>query len=193
MTLKRKASFTTTTSPRAPSSYNGAVAPVPFFTGDVITIDETPRHLHSRTRKRFKNDRPDDQTVYERTMQWLYSAQKQMKHCEPSLSSTPIEADPDEPPYTIPTTPDPTQLTLRKFFQPVVTSSHVQPGTGANCHSTVTSVVGVNSTFQSASSGSTATSMEVDRDMCMEVDIPSDTSPSPSTSQKKWVGGIGWM
>ena len=65
MTLKRKASYTTIISPRSvSSSYNASVAPVPFMTGDVVTIDETPRHMHSRTRKRFKNDRPDEQTVY---------------------------------------------------------------------------------------------------------------------------------
>lgn len=64
MSLKRKASFTTLTSPRPSSSYNATVSPVPVCPGDVITIDETPRHLHSRTRKRFKNDRPDDQSLY---------------------------------------------------------------------------------------------------------------------------------
>lgn len=51
MSLKRKASFPT-------------IAAVTPFCPEAVVVDDTPRHLNSRTRKRFRNDRPDDQTVY---------------------------------------------------------------------------------------------------------------------------------
>lgn len=53
MGVKRKASFTTIASPGTPCCSE-----------TIVTIDETPKHLHSRTRKRFRDDRPDDETVY---------------------------------------------------------------------------------------------------------------------------------
>lgn len=54
MALKRKASFSAIASPNAL-----VTAP-----GELMMIDETPKHLNSRTRKRFRNDRPDDEVVY---------------------------------------------------------------------------------------------------------------------------------
>ncbi|KAI1463224.1 uncharacterized protein F4812DRAFT_447540 [Daldinia caldariorum] len=37
----------------------------------------TPSHLHSRTMKRFRNSRPSDEEIHERTLNMLYTAQKQ--------------------------------------------------------------------------------------------------------------------
>lgn len=210
MTLKRKASFTTVISPRAASSYNASVVPVPFLTGDVIAIDENPRHLHSRTRKRFKNDRPEDQSVYgestgevfhnhsllgltvstDKTMQFLYSAQKQMKYGDSGLSPTSTETDTYESAHTLPTAPDPMQQTLQKFFQPVRTSTHTLSN---NVQNGVTFGTHDNSNFGSASSNMVAGSMDVDVEMSMDIDMPSDASSSSNDSDKRWVGGIGWM
>lgn len=211
MTLKRKASYTTIISPRsASSSYNASVTPVPFMTGDVITIDEKPKHMHSRTRKRFKNDRPDKQTIYsettrsldfrlqpvktdysiDKTMQFLYSAQKQLKHCDSSVSSTPTDTDEDETMKTLPTTLDPTQLSLRKFFQPAHTSIPALSGSTANNTQKGTAY---GSHFGSATSGVATSSMDVDVEMCMEIDTPGDASSASNGAQKRWVGGIGWM
>lgn len=53
MSLKRKASFIAL--PTSPS------APAPSEWG--MVIDGSP-HLHSRTRKRFRDDRPSDQVIY---------------------------------------------------------------------------------------------------------------------------------
>ena len=53
MSLKRKASFIAL--PSSPS------APAPSEWG--MVIDGSP-HLHSRTRKRFRDDRPSDQVIY---------------------------------------------------------------------------------------------------------------------------------
>jgi hypothetical protein len=64
MSLKRKASFTTITSPCPNSSRHSSVSQSQFLAGHLVTIEETPRHLHSRTRKRFRPDRRDEQTIY---------------------------------------------------------------------------------------------------------------------------------
>lgn len=53
MSLKRKASF-----PSAVSMGMGTY-PDPH-----VYINDVPRHLNSRTRKRFRDDRPDEQTIY---------------------------------------------------------------------------------------------------------------------------------
>lgn len=53
MSLKRKASF----SAASPSSPLSLVSEWP-------TAVDTPKHLHSRTRKRFRDDRPNDAVVY---------------------------------------------------------------------------------------------------------------------------------
>ena len=54
MSLKRKASF--------PPN----VAPV--IAGPSVSMDDAPQHLHCRTRKRFRNDRPDDDTIYGKSL-----------------------------------------------------------------------------------------------------------------------------
>jgi hypothetical protein len=125
MGVKRKASFTTIASPGTPCCSE--------------TIDETPKHLHSRTRKRFRDDRPDDETVYgeigpsaillaglscmihirltvpEKTIRLLFSAQK--KSVSYSLSSSDESTTLSSPP-SLPEPLDPRQQTLRKYFQP---------------------------------------------------------------------------
>jgi hypothetical protein len=53
MSLKRKAEFTAV--PSSPS------APAPSEWGMMI---DGNTHLHSRTRKRFRDDRPSDQVIY---------------------------------------------------------------------------------------------------------------------------------
>lgn len=50
MNLKRKASF--------------AVAMSPGAIEQTAAVDDIPKHLNSRTRKRFKDDRPCDEIIY---------------------------------------------------------------------------------------------------------------------------------
>lgn len=57
MSLKRKASFTAL--PTSPS------VPAPSEWGMVI---DGSTHLHSRTRKRFRDDRPSDQVIYRKSL-----------------------------------------------------------------------------------------------------------------------------
>lgn len=131
MTLKRKASFSLIASPNAAGT-------VP---GEFTSIDETPKYLNSRTRKRFRDNRPDDEIVYrkclaqspqlcfpyprtdpqltgvENTLRWLFSAQQQ-PHPDP-----PADEDTSTEPLPLPETIDPRQQTLHRFFQPAQPSS----------------------------------------------------------------------
>lgn len=66
MAFKRKASFSAIVSPITPGT-------VP---GDSPTIDETPKHLNSRTRKRFRDNRPSDEVVYGK-----YSSPNAIPYC----------------------------------------------------------------------------------------------------------------
>ncbi|OAX79874.1 hypothetical protein ACJ72_05806 [Emergomyces africanus] len=132
MALKRKASFTTITSPSGHSYYNhspspcSSPVPMPFLGTATITVDEPPRHLHSRTRKRFRNDRPDEQSIYDKTLQWLFSAQRKQSSAAQSGHTNNLDNIISPPAAEIPqqSSIDPNQQTLQRFFQPVRASSH---------------------------------------------------------------------
>ncbi|OOF96079.1 hypothetical protein ASPCADRAFT_130397 [Aspergillus carbonarius ITEM 5010] len=102
MSLKRKASISGLVTPR----------PAPILAGQSFMPDDTPKHLHSRTRKRFRNDRPDDEVVYENTLRWLFTAQQQHRASTPATN----EDEPEHVPS--PEIVDPRQQTLLKFFRP---------------------------------------------------------------------------
>ncbi|KAL2013184.1 hypothetical protein VTN00DRAFT_709 [Thermoascus crustaceus] len=185
MALKRKASFTMTSSSNA----------TPSFPGAVVTLDEPPRHLNSRTRKRFRNDRPDDQTVYENTLRWLFSAQKKQQQ----VTSLPMDEDmsmslePSEPePF------DPRQQTLHKFFQPARTVSSStnassipqQTDSIADVH-TMRDAADTGSATSSVKSGSGSPSSQImDLETYLEMECRQDGS---ECADKRWVGGIRWM
>jgi len=209
MALKRKASFTTVVSPRSSFSSRDSSPPSLFLSCNVATIDETPRHLHSRTRKRFRNDRPDDQTVYDNTLRWLFSAQQQQQqHVSSPISCSPgPTAENPSTPFT--STIDPSQHTLRRFFQPLRASSPTIPtrmdlGSSfvknnmtleAQCVDFTMCAGNLESGLcmsESISSNPRSDGMDIDIDMQMEIDSAIDI-PSPSIGGKKWVGGIGWM
>ncbi|KAJ5789564.1 uncharacterized protein N7518_006575 [Penicillium psychrosexuale] len=103
MSLKRKASFIAL--PTSPS------APAPSEWG--MVIDGSP-HLHSRTRKRFRDDRPSDQVIYQNTLRWIFSAQKQQE----STQATDMDTMDSEPTPETPEVLDPRQQTLHRFFHP---------------------------------------------------------------------------
>ncbi|GLA53622.1 hypothetical protein CBS63078_7812 [Aspergillus niger] len=116
MSLKRKASVPSLTSSN----------PAPVLSRPSFVADDSPKHLHSRTRKRFRNDRPDDEVVYENTMRWLFTAQQQQQHQAPTPSIDEDEATEPEP---VPSSEivDPRQQTLLKFFRPSQsTPSHIR-------------------------------------------------------------------
>lgn len=111
MALKRKrscsnsspastSSFTTSTSrgsqspTPAPRLFNGAMdleTPIPsnpvlswnMDVGKLSSLD-----LNSRTRKRFRDNRPNENIIHETTMDKLFSAQRQFPHAAPILSQS---------------------------------------------------------------------------------------------------------
>ncbi|KAK0323022.1 hypothetical protein LTR82_005952 [Friedmanniomyces endolithicus] len=105
MALKRKRSsisfsslatvFSTSTDfpSTAIPSYYPQQKPTPAFyekqTWAFPTYDDGPsaQHLNSRTRKRHRDDRPDEQQVHASTINRLYDAQRKHLDAEPVLSS----------------------------------------------------------------------------------------------------------
>ncbi|PYH49072.1 uncharacterized protein BP01DRAFT_353396 [Aspergillus saccharolyticus JOP 1030-1] len=190
MSLKRKASFPSLESQHAASN----------FARGTWQMKETPQHLNSRTRKRFRNDRPEEKVVYENTLRWLFTAQQQQSSA--SLASL---ADGDEQmehePTLSPETVDPRQQTLLKFFRPSQSSSNkplhnsAMPKTSdasfvnaapvhlLNMHTSSPGESMGSSTFGSASE-TTSTDMDVD------MDSASEESNYPSRGS---AGGLAWM
>ena len=54
MALKRKASLSVVSAPNATAT----------TLGDVTSIEEPPKYLNSRTRKRLRDNRPNDEAIY---------------------------------------------------------------------------------------------------------------------------------
>ncbi|KAJ5341011.1 hypothetical protein N7541_010135 [Penicillium brevicompactum] len=136
MSLKRKASFTalpTSPSLPAPSEWN-------------MTLDGNT-HLHSRTRKRFRDDRPSENVIYrkflyphvqprapkllvnradrelpENTLRWIYSAQKQQQPTA-TIENDAMDSEPTVEPEVV----DPRQQTLHSFFKAPQQSSTFRP------------------------------------------------------------------
>ncbi|KAI1448783.1 hypothetical protein F5Y02DRAFT_374678 [Annulohypoxylon stygium] len=82
MVLKRKRSeselsfssssaFSSPTRPELLSSMDIDTSPIR------MSRSSTPAHLHSRTLKRFRDSRPSDEEIHQRTLNMLYTAQKQ--------------------------------------------------------------------------------------------------------------------
>ncbi|KAJ5834510.1 hypothetical protein N7447_000536 [Penicillium robsamsonii] len=190
MSLKRKASFTAL--PASPS----VPAPNEWGMGTGST------HLHSRTRKRFRDDRPSDQVIYENTLRWIFSAQKQQE----SAHATDMDTMDSEPTLEIPEAVDPRQQTLHRFFQQTPQqSSSFRPSRQAlapRANETALTqddllrrqafnhMSSGDSSSESNSPGSNQMGADVDMDMDMD-----STSGSDGLVQapKKWVGGMAWM
>ena len=70
--------------------------PEPYFAAGMTaqsspspaSLEVTPRHLHSRTRKRIKDDRPDEEVVGMNTINLLFRAQKELRSHETLTNGT---------------------------------------------------------------------------------------------------------
>ncbi|KAL2823701.1 hypothetical protein BDW59DRAFT_163070 [Aspergillus cavernicola] len=187
MSLKRKASFSTITSPQPTQS----VIDRPF-------IDDSPKHLHCRTRKRVRNDRPDDQTVYENTLRWLFTAQQRAQ-----MPTPPADRDEEMEPKPPTAIVDPRQQTLFRFFRPVQPSHPPCPSTPTN-QSPRDASRGSTEFLQGHSIGSVSPLTpsegntlppapqiaDGDGDMDMDVDMRSD---EPNQGLKRLAATLGWM
>ncbi|KAK2046777.1 hypothetical protein LZ31DRAFT_493204 [Colletotrichum somersetense] len=118
MAFKRKRSesdlFTSFTSPaRSESSIeslDSPVSPSPMYPRGYVT----PSHLPSRTMKRFRDNRPSENQIHQRTLNMLYSAQQQTQQ---HATNQARDADP-EPfpgPAPIPAARN-TQKSLHSFW-----------------------------------------------------------------------------
>ncbi|KAE8351616.1 hypothetical protein BDV28DRAFT_136716 [Aspergillus coremiiformis] len=188
MSLKRKASF------------SGIISPIvaPVFTGRSLMVDDSPKHLNSRTRKRYRNDRPDDRIVYENTLRLLFTAQQQQGPIPPAKEDVGEDMESDSLPSEI---VDPRQQTLHKFFEPsrlpsfqsgpndMKQQSDSFPQSNHNFSKrhaldTISNVPLIGNGPASPSSQETATNMEVQ--------MVSGSDKSVQTSER-WNGGLGWL
>ncbi|KAM3515410.1 hypothetical protein MY11210_000972 [Beauveria gryllotalpidicola] len=98
MTLKRKRSSSELAS--SPLSFTSTFSSPP--SNGPSMIDFTPRmglinpfHLHSRTLKRFRDNRPSQEEIHQHTLELLYTAQQQQQHQDPPSPCPDAEAPPE--------------------------------------------------------------------------------------------------
>ncbi|KAJ5132153.1 hypothetical protein N7448_006311 [Penicillium atrosanguineum] len=191
MSLKRKASFSAM--PFAPS----ALAPSEWGMAD------GSQHLNSRTRKRFRDGRPSDDVVYEKTLRWIYSAQQQQPQQQMETSTGPIdEAMDSEPTLPSPETVDPRQQTLLRFFQPrPQVASSFRPSRQALAPRANETAIDRDDMLRrqafmnpaGSSSGSETMSPGVNQ-MHMDMDVDMDTDQSSGRSNPASnIDVMGWM
>lgn len=58
------------------------------------STDNDPNHLNSRTRKRFRDNRPDENTIHQNTLSKLYSAQRQASKTDAPDNTMPLPPSP---------------------------------------------------------------------------------------------------
>ncbi|ODM24265.1 hypothetical protein SI65_02026 [Aspergillus cristatus] len=190
MSLKRKASFSTFPTPDM----------TPVVEGPSVTMDDAP-HLNSRTRKRFRDDRPEEKIVYENTLRWLYSAQQRQESTTINTSTGDENENTDSEPLPTPETIDPRQQTLHRFFKSAPSSAP------SSSHATRQSAgpIQTNNGFlqpYSHNMNSPGLSMGSDdnhspssrfmtADMDMDVDM--DSGSDQSLGSKGGAGGFRWM
>ncbi|KAL4783133.1 hypothetical protein BJX76DRAFT_358272 [Aspergillus varians] len=185
MSLKRKSSYPSIASPQSQGDIDRS------FMGD------SPKHLHCRTRKRVRNDRPDDQIVYANTLHWLFTAQQQVQQ----VPTPPVDHDEDMEPEMPKPVVDHRQQTLLQFFRPAqpprqpcsstpmsqFSSESLQGGNQFPQGHNVASV----SPFTASDSGTmTPAPQFADQDMDTDMDLGGDGS---SHVPEKWSGPAGWM
>ncbi|CAG8132739.1 unnamed protein product [Penicillium salamii] len=192
MSLKRKASFTALpNSPLvpAPSEWNMAL--------------DGNTHLHSRTRKRFRDDRPCENVIYQNTLRWIYSAQKQQQPQATTENDT-MDSEPTIEPEVV----DPRQQTLHHFFKTPQQSPTFRPSRQAlapRANETALAEeeslryrafnqlngAGSASASEGNSPGYTQTCADGDMDMDMDVDCASGSDMSNQTPNT-WMSGTAW-
>ncbi|KAE8132489.1 hypothetical protein BDV38DRAFT_261114 [Aspergillus pseudotamarii] len=188
MSLKRKASFSGIYSPDA----------APVIAGRSLMMDDTPKHLNSRTRKRYRNDRPDDKIVYDNTLRWLFTAQQQQGPIAYADETIDKDMESDSLPSEI---ADPRQQTLHKFFQP---SRPLSFQTGPNHMKQQTDNIPRNNTgflkrhdIDTLSNvtliGSNAASTS-SQDTTADTEARMDSGSNESVqNSNRWNGGSGWL
>ncbi|KAK0724732.1 hypothetical protein B0H67DRAFT_481475 [Lasiosphaeris hirsuta] len=94
--------------------------------GPFSSRPSTPSHLHSRTMKRFRDNRPSDEEVHQRTLSMLYSAQQHHQRPEQAHTQQQSEVAPTTPfdaQAQAQIQPDSQQRSLHSFWRLPVTAS----------------------------------------------------------------------
>ncbi|MCJ1379906.1 hypothetical protein MMC17_003009 [Xylographa soralifera] len=176
-------------------------------------FDITPPHLPSRTRKRFRNNRPADSSIHENTYQKLYHAQR----FPPSM---PVAAIPRTPSDSSNSSRKPSisQASLHNFWtfphrsstsRHASTDNHpshhqnIEKITCQDCDACLDMVVGEYA--MDVEMGGIGISVEESEYACRDCarrvcDMCAVVTPGEGReclqckiSRRKWVGGIGWI
>ncbi|SPJ79621.1 uncharacterized protein FTOL_08012 [Fusarium torulosum] len=109
MAHKRKRSVSELcTSPSSISSFDSPPRAGNSLINPFAIMAAAPIHLHSRTMKRFRDNRPSAETIHQRTLNMLYSAQNQNQDAEVPFEHT-------QPPSET-TQPEANQQSLHRFW-----------------------------------------------------------------------------
>ncbi|MCJ1257375.1 hypothetical protein MMC24_005200 [Lignoscripta atroalba] len=172
--------------------------------------ETTPHHLHSRTRKRFRDSRPDENTIHQNTYQKLFSAQR-------AQSPQPVCAFPRARSVSSNTSQNrsPPQASLHNFWALPVrrTNSHPDTYLGVSQQQLELKCEDCDACLGAALDNNSMT-MDVDMggagleetehacrgcgrmvcEMCAVVVVGEGRECLQcKTSRKRWVGGIGWV
>ncbi|KAL6919051.1 hypothetical protein ACHAPO_004164 [Fusarium lateritium] len=109
MAHKRKRSISELcASPSSVSSFDSPPRVSNSITNPFAIMTLTPLHLHSRTMKRMRDNRPSEEMIHQRTLKMLYSAQNQTQ--QPEVPSEPMQTE------TQTTRPGSAQQSLHRFW-----------------------------------------------------------------------------
>ncbi|CEI63903.1 hypothetical protein FVEN_g9198 [Fusarium venenatum] len=109
MAHKRKRSISELcASPSSVSSFDSPPRVSNSITNPFAIMTSTPLHLHSRTMKRTRDNRPSEEMIHQRTLKMLYSAQSQTQ--QPEAPSEPMQTE------TQTTRPESAQQSLHRFW-----------------------------------------------------------------------------
>ncbi|KAI8959830.1 hypothetical protein F5Y11DRAFT_331916 [Daldinia sp. FL1419] len=169
----------------------------------------TPSHLPSRTMKRFRNSRPSDEEIHERTLNMLYTAQKQHMSYQQASPFTGLLTQPQPQPQPMQLTSQGAQASLHNFWKlpnaAATSSTLVSPPIDHLVYDGPTSCEDCGEALHE---GASEDSMDVDDFSAVETGcsdcgkhVCSHCSITNLGEQRKclicagrkvWVGGLGW-
>ncbi|KAI2471326.1 hypothetical protein F4781DRAFT_387288 [Annulohypoxylon bovei var. microspora] len=216
MVLKRKRSESEL-SFSSSSAFSSPPRPDQFSAMDIDTSPirmsrgSTPAHLHSRTMKRFRDSRPSDEEIHQRTLNMLYTAQKQQiahqnhQHSQLNTFATQIQ------PQTPSTHSQTAQASLHSFWKlPSSAAPQTAPTLALADHSMYEGPSNCEDCGQTLREGAgDEESMDVDSfgagtdtgcgscgkhvcSHCSITNLGEQRQCLICAGKKVWVGGLGW-
>lgn len=172
------------------------------FAGQPIYRPENvPSHLNSRTRKRFRDNRPDESKIHATTYQRLFSAARSPPLTEHSTPTQTVHTPPSPPER---------QSSLHSFW-PISSSTPtvsepitIEPSLTITCEDceaplpTQDSDTCMSGMDSGEMDGADFACRSCSRRVCgtcavVEVGEGRECLQCRTSTRKKWVGGIGWM